>query len=236
MNSATTTFNHSEEAFLLSSLHEVVKVWIRGSGQASFNLNISDGTADLNLGFKLGNPAEPHCHPCPPPNNLRDEPVQPPTVEHHRRRRKGPGRRLRDEERAGKYHIQRQSKLAADSAPVSAAKPAVILPFTGKLLQIKKCDGETIDSVDSLFNYTPPASVPPTNAKTPSKSSTPAVKYFDVNLARKQLFDVTKQKPPPETSTKPIPGNSPSQPPPPKPDGPQTYKKKEEELWTRLFK
>ena len=239
MNTAT-TFNHSEEAFLLGSLQEVVKVWIRGNGQASFNLNIVDGLADLNLSFKLGNPAEPHCHPYPPPSHQCYEPVQPQNVEHHRRRRRRPGRRLRDQERAAKYHLYRQTNSAADSGTVSAAKPAVILPFTGKLIQLKKDDGESNDTVDSLLNYSPPASVPPTIAITPTKL-TPAVnsthlQHIDANLVRKHLFDVAKQKPPIEpSSTKPIPRTSPSKSPPPKLHETQTYRKKEEELWSKLF-
>ena len=53
MNVKNSNFCFTEEAFLLSSLHEVIKVWSRGSGQASFDLNISDGSAELKLGFKL---------------------------------------------------------------------------------------------------------------------------------------------------------------------------------------
>ena len=46
--------NNTEEASLLSSLNEIVKVWARGSGQAKFDLNICDGVAELSLNFKLG--------------------------------------------------------------------------------------------------------------------------------------------------------------------------------------
>ena len=64
------TFNYTEEAFLLSSSgREVVKVWARGSGQASFNLKISDGKAEVQLGFQLGHLAEPHCNPVLPARN-----------------------------------------------------------------------------------------------------------------------------------------------------------------------
>ena len=56
------TFTLSEEAFLLRSLHEVVRVWAAGSGQAQFNLEISNGEADLQLNFKLGQPTDAHVH------------------------------------------------------------------------------------------------------------------------------------------------------------------------------
>ena len=50
----------SEEAFLLRSLMEVTMVWQRGTGQASFNLNIKDGQANLQLSFQLGKPEDHH--------------------------------------------------------------------------------------------------------------------------------------------------------------------------------
>ena len=55
--------NNTEEAFLLSSLNEIVKVWARGFGQAKFDLNICDGVAELSLNFKLGHPSDQHCAP-----------------------------------------------------------------------------------------------------------------------------------------------------------------------------
>jgi hypothetical protein len=38
-------------------------VWASGSGQATFNLNINNGSADPNLGFQRGLPTESHQHP-----------------------------------------------------------------------------------------------------------------------------------------------------------------------------
>ena len=55
-----TTFSKTEEDFLLRSLKEVVNVWAMGSGQASFNLDIINGVADLKLGVQLGLPSSPH--------------------------------------------------------------------------------------------------------------------------------------------------------------------------------
>jgi hypothetical protein len=46
---SSTTFSLTEEAFLLRSLREVVNVWASGSGQATFNLNISNGSALCNF-------------------------------------------------------------------------------------------------------------------------------------------------------------------------------------------
>ena len=54
-----TNFNLTEEAFILSSLKEVVHVWARGSGQATFNLNIVDGVLISSLVSDLDIPLIP---------------------------------------------------------------------------------------------------------------------------------------------------------------------------------
>jgi hypothetical protein len=55
MVSTKTNFSRSEEAFLLRSLREVTMVWHRGTGQATYNLQIKDGQANLQLSFQQGN-------------------------------------------------------------------------------------------------------------------------------------------------------------------------------------
>ena len=74
----STNFNLSEEAFLLSSLKEVVHVWARGKGHATFNLSIVDGIADLQLGFRLGSPTDPHLQEPPkkPPVKRKKSPAK----------------------------------------------------------------------------------------------------------------------------------------------------------------
>ena len=99
-------FNVTEECFLLRSLREVVMVWKGGTGQASFNLSVKNGSADLQLGFQLGRAQDPHLH-------------QP--------QHKGEKRRDRDRARAQAHHA---SKLVAASAPVSTAASAVSTPTT----------------------------------------------------------------------------------------------------------
>ena len=49
----------SEEAFLLSCVQEVIKVW-SSHGQANLNLSVKDGHAAVHLSFKLGSPREAH--------------------------------------------------------------------------------------------------------------------------------------------------------------------------------
>ena len=129
-NNYRTNYSYSEEAFLLSSLQEVAKVWARGTGQASFHLNILDGMAQLELSFKLGGPGDLHCDPV---HALVPPPPFPPYHEDQRpRRRKGPGRLERDRLRAEK-HRAKVSKHERAEAAVSAVK----LPFSGKILPVK---------------------------------------------------------------------------------------------------
>ena len=49
MKTSSCTFSLSEEAFLLNSIHEIIKIWARGSRKASFSLDVSDGQANLSL-------------------------------------------------------------------------------------------------------------------------------------------------------------------------------------------
>ena len=74
-------FSLTEEAFLLNSLHEIVKIWASGSGKASFSLDVCDGKANLSLGFQLGHPCDQHYDPsAQTPNGVRTiVPVQLPT-------------------------------------------------------------------------------------------------------------------------------------------------------------
>ena len=122
-NANTTTFNYTEEAFLLSSLHEVVKVWARGSGQASLDLQVKNGVAELKLGFSLGHPADLHSYPVThPPPYLNDQQVHRRYQEHVRpyRRRKGPKRRERDQKRAEMYQDRHHLQKAAPADVIPA--------------------------------------------------------------------------------------------------------------------
>ena len=80
----------TEEAFLLSSLKEVVKVWGKGTGHATFNFSVENGKGTLQLGFQLGLP-----------HDLHDLPLQ-------HSHRKGPSRCERDHKRASEHqaHVQ----------------------------------------------------------------------------------------------------------------------------------
>ena len=100
----TTNFSNTEEAFLLRSLQEVVKVWASGNGNADFNLKIENGTAELKLAFRLGHPSEAH---VVPPQQHQQQPQydhhHEQQLHHRRRRRKGAARREKDRARAEKH-------------------------------------------------------------------------------------------------------------------------------------
>ena len=225
MNRTNNNFSLTEEAFLLSSLNEVVKVWARGTGQASFDLNISDGVAELKLGFKLGHPSEPHCHPPAPAHQPQEELHQ-----HHRRRQKAAGRRVRDQQRAQQHQ-----------AGLQAAAPAevVILPVTGKLLPVRKpqtpARNRNISSSQAaapaavspppaasliLPDASPQASVPPA-VSIPVKAAQTSRKYNDVNIAKKNLFSLPSQHHRPQDF--------------PALNSEKKFHKREYELWTKLF-
>ena len=218
-----TTFTLSEEAFLLSSLSEVVKVWARGSGQANFNLSIDDGVADLQLNFKLGHPTAAHIH------QEQCEPVYPP---HHqegghlpnkRKVRKSPSRRNRDCARAAQHQTRlRQLGLAAASnCDAADPVPDIVLPFSGKLIQVKpSLPSSTMEDPSATAPVaTPPLSTPPLVA--PTKPSTPAAntpRRVDVDLAKRQLFPAAGNPKPPSQVNQP-----------------KTYKQMEDKMWSRLF-
>ena len=131
-----TMFSLSEEAFLLSSLKEVVLVWTRGSGQASFNLSVKDGKADLQLGFQLGQPSDNHLSPDQfelPPHHQGPQEEQDLHIVH---RHKSSSRRKRGRDRAA-AHQARTGTAAAGSSKQAAIAPDVKLPFVGKILPIK---------------------------------------------------------------------------------------------------
>ena len=94
-------FSLSEEAFLLSCVQEVIKVW-SSHGQANLNLSVKDGHAAVHLGFQLGNPRDAHV--------LAQQPDQP------QYKYKSPARKEKDRIRATAHH---QSKLheSARAAP-----------------------------------------------------------------------------------------------------------------------
>ena len=246
---SSTPFSLTEEAFLLRSLREVVNVWASGSGQATFNLNISNGSADLQLGFQLGLPTESHLHPqhhhehvfCPkPPMSSR---------------RKSPSQRRRDRLRAAKHQaaahqpgqahhqdLRQLGSAAAESCHTAQTAPDVILPFSisGNLLQIKPTSIKSSKEANvSAPEATPPPSTPPPLAAPKKPPGTPLNvprRYVDVSSTKKQLFPTATGAP---VATPTAAPRTASQPPaaPSRATQPhqQNYQLREDQLWTKLF-
>ena len=104
---------NNEEAFILASLKEFVKLW--GSGRdASFKLECYNGQAWFRLDSKLGAPGSPHFEPHVPQNHFPHK-KQPP-----QRRRKGPSRREKDYARAAAHRL----RVTADPEDLPAPPPA----------------------------------------------------------------------------------------------------------------
>ena len=232
----TTTFSWSEEAFILSSLKEVTQVWARGTGNATFNLNIVDGFANLQLGFSLGQPTDPHLHAEPGESHHLPAHHHPPK----KRRKKGPARREKDCARAAQHHASLKSQAAAVSScaqeQTETFKPSdIVLPVTGKLLLVRQKSkiSAAASAASSLpppprasaaaaSVATPPTGTPPPRTVLPMKTkvSTTAKRYLDVNCVKKHLFSSSPSHP--QSSSAPLPFKL-------------AYKRKEDELWSRLF-
>ena len=97
----------TEESFLLRSLQEVVLVWKGGTSQATFNFTINKGSADLQLGFQLGQAEDLHLH----------QPQQ--------QKQKGERRQERNRARSQAHHA---SKLLAAPASSSGSSSLTAAP------------------------------------------------------------------------------------------------------------
>ena len=112
---------NTEEAFILASLKEFVRLW--GSGtQASFHLECRNRKAWFKLATELGAPSSRHFIPPPVPSQDHHGPHGnggvPPQP-----RRQGPGRRRRNQARAAAHRAQQSEQLAdpVNYADVTAA-------------------------------------------------------------------------------------------------------------------
>ena len=225
MASTANYFNLTEEAFLLSSLHEVVKVWARGTGQANFGLHVNNGIAELKLSFTLGNPSDLHCAPPQFRHPYPDQEDQDQDSRKKKRHRKTAARRERDRARAQAYQAAQEIR-----------QPNLILPFTGKLLPVNKEPSHEIATavpaarsatpslqpaatsrpLTAVAAVTPPVAATPTFADLVSrKSESYQKKYIDVSAAKRQLFPQPQESPPSRQK--------------------KSYQMMEADLWTKLF-
>ena len=92
-------FNQTEEAFFLSCVGEVRKVWASKSGHANLNISVQNGMAELQLAFKLGLPGDSHLTSYPTP---------------HHPRYKTPARKAKDRARAAAHQQAQLTRTSSD--------------------------------------------------------------------------------------------------------------------------
>ena len=113
--------------------------------------------------------------------------------------------------------------------------PPVILPITGKLIQLKSTSATAPVSAQpppvrptaAAPAATPPPGAPPSTPATPQtkNAAMPPKRYVDVNCVKRHLFSSVPQNPDQKSPPHQTPTTS-----------TKSYKRKEDELWTRLFK
>ena len=106
-----------------------MKVWASGKGKADFNLRIENGSAELQLAFKLGRPTDVHVVPPQHYNPLPHHDLHQEQQLPRRRRHKGPARREKDRARAEQHQACLKSK--------SAESAEILLLFKGRILPLK---------------------------------------------------------------------------------------------------
>ena len=233
-SSPSNNFTFTEEAFLLSSLHEVVKVWARGSGKANFIVNIDNGVAKLDISFTLGHPSDLHCvpreqeHPIPQhraDQDLSQDHVGVTGMKKIRKNRKTAARLARDRLRAEKFQTSKKEQ-----------EHEIIFPFTGKLLPVttvtaqqEQASPDKTAAVPAAGGAGPPD--PQREPFTPSPAAPPpcmadhvgrkapaiGIDKADQNSVKKQLFQPGSWQPSGQL-------------------GDKNYKTKEAEKWSKLFK
>ena len=123
-------FNHTEEAFLLSTFSEFVKCW-KSSKKSRLIIESVNGMAFMNFSVFLGNPSEVHSPPNPNPHPQR----RPPSPKENKRK-KSSRKIQRDNERAARYQENKRKELAAASA--ASGNPTA--PLTSSKAQDKMRD------------------------------------------------------------------------------------------------
>ena len=101
-------YNHTEEAFLLSTFSEFVKCW-KSSKKSRLFIESVNGMAFMNFSVFLGNPSEAHFTPSPHPQRRHPSPKE-------NKRKKSSKKIQRDNERAARYQENKRKELAAASA------------------------------------------------------------------------------------------------------------------------
>ena len=200
----------SNSDFVRSTINEIINIWTRGAGKASFNIDVCHGTAEVKMSFFLDHPTKNDVASFTKPkvDNIKGEAIR----KHKKRKRKSPSTKRRDQKRADEFYRKKIS--------------SVVLPFLGQLIPLN----EAAEDLPAVYNasfeaVTPDPNIPP-EAQAPAKQLLKK-RYVDVNSVKKQLFDV----PAVEIVREKVKSGR----PPGKLSKVYAYQQKEEDLMSRLF-
>ena len=214
MKMAPTRHNEDNETLIYNTIHELIKIWRKGSGQANLSIDINDGLCDLNLSFKFERQF----------NGLATCTNQIPVInpsfgqkKNRNRRRKSPSQRERDRKRA-EYRLQKIKKTK------------IILPFSGQLLPLNEINiiEDVVDPCDHTVEVEDSPKSVVNTPEVPMKNSCMNDKlYTDVNSVKKKLFSANDL---------PVTSSSHEVQPQKVQHYPLNYQKREEAVWSKLFR
>ena len=207
--------NVSQEALIYDSLHEILKIWTRGYGQAKFTLDISDGVGKLQMSVNLGRSSN---FQASPPDNIEDG--APYSNKKRKRKRKSPSQLARDRKRSETFRAKK------------VLKTGIKLPFSGHLVPAHKAgiiEAAVEKESGDLEEYTPSDTIPPPQLLLPMKKSYNKQFVIDVESTKKELFPNEPPTATEDMDTRQLKSSVMSCEAP-------LYHKKEAELWSKIFK
>ena len=181
---------NTEEAFVLASLKEFVKLW--GSGSHSFyNLECRNGQAWIKFGSQLGSPGSTHF--------LHHKPR-----DFYKKKKKSPSRILKDNARAAAHRLASAATVEVDPQVLPGAQPQVADPAT------PPPQPETV-SPGQVSEPASPSSSPAASASHPVEPAAPAGQpHQDCAEAALEVDQVSTAASAGSTTSKPSPPPTPA--------------------------
>jgi len=239
------SFSFEKRHFLLSKLDEIIQLWDRGFGHGSFYFAVNDGVPYLQTGLELELEDDHHL-----PHSQTQHHVSQPCYqgsrnaqrqEQKRTRGRGPAQQMKNRERAAAHQARLKAATvtgAAAAASVADSSSNVLkLPFSGVILPLKKKHVQDVPAPPSPPPSSSRSSPPPSSYAAAVSAPPPPVNKAGaepINWNRRN--SVTKQLFPPEQPRPCASQCPPSHPTRPPPSGhAANFKKKEDQLFQRLF-
>ena len=210
-------FSSHNSAFVYSSIKEIIKVWARGYGEASFCLDVKNGTAQVNRNFSLGHPyyGKPSKTPMARSSQPKDDGID--AQPKKKPKRKSPSTRRRNQKRSEAYYARQ------------ASNENIVLPFSGNILPVSEAADVSIPAASILSSkIDSPSDVSNlSEVKAPMKNQGKKI-LVDAETVKKQLFQEVSMPTAVKVSAQGVhPSREPSQ--------TSTYQKREDDLMKKLF-